>query len=78
METERAARSLSPHQHLYIAAAKDDDRAPNAFAEAERLYEETGADKKIHLYEAGGHGTALFESHPECMEEILAFLSAHV
>ncbi len=78
VETERAARSLSPHQHLFIAAAKDDERAPGAREDAERIYSETGADKKIRLYETGGHGTTLFESHPECMEDILAFLSAHV
>ncbi len=74
VETFPAVHSLLPIQHLFIIAAGDDDRVAEAVDQAEEIYSEATAGKKIKSYETGGHGTDIFVNHPECMDEIITWL----
>lgn len=72
LKTEPLMRRLVAGQRLFLAAAKDDEGA----LEAARQLGVTGAARiKLEIYEAGGHGTDLFDSHPDLMDELVDFLA---
>lgn len=59
-------------KRFYLAAADDD----NYSAETVRKLETTGdAKKTVKIYETGGHGTRLFDAHPELQKELVDFLN---
>lgn len=73
VRTEDAARSLRSGQAVYFAASRDDVYSAES---AERLHGITpaGAAKAIRLFDAAGHGTAMFEREPSFMDEVAAWL----
>ena len=74
LKSEAAAASLVAGQRVLVLASRDDDE--NA-AENEVIYTAlpAGVVRGLKIYDAGGHGTRLLESHPELMKIILAFIS---
>lgn len=75
---ETAAEKLHSGQRVLLAAARDDGRAGgNAADMAQTLYDRTPADveKKIIIYERGGHGTDMLagEELPNLTEAIIVF-----
>ncbi|MBP7805046.1 MAG: alpha/beta fold hydrolase, partial [Candidatus Pacebacteria bacterium] len=77
-ETLSYVRRTQPSQFLHLIAAKNDESTPKTVFETEEIFTQTKADKKITLYEEGGHGTDIFNIHPECLEEIVTLVSAKV
>jgi pimeloyl-ACP methyl ester carboxylesterase len=57
---------------LVVAAEDDRDAADNARA----LTEAHKGKKELVVYPSGGHGTRLFDSHPEIIDSMLTFLSS--
>lgn len=61
---------------IFLVAARDDNYA---FSSANTLYQDsTSPTKKLCIYKTGGHGTEIFNTHPELEEEIVSFLEKHV
>ena len=79
IETEPLARDLRQGQRVLLAASRDDARAGgNNVEQNERLAAAVPAEAKAELlvYDTGGHGTVLLESHPDLAEKILGFIAA--
>lgn len=75
IKTLATVEALSPKQHIYFVAAKDDDNVPHAIEYAEDLYDAASASKRLRIYEIGGHGTDIFATHPALMDEIISWAS---
>lgn len=58
---------------VYFAAAKDDDYSYETVQQLFDMVPE-GVNREIKLFNSGGHGTKLFEIHPELMEKIVKWL----
>ncbi len=73
IKTEPMIKNLKAGQRIFFATAKDDDA--NA-EENQKLYDSTpaGVEKKIQIYEFGGHGTDILENQPELENLIIKFL----
>lgn len=73
IEAEPAARSLGRGQRIFIVGSKDD--GDNAL-EAAAIYESASdeAYKEIKIYDRGGHGTDILESHKELQDLITEFV----
>lgn len=71
--TEPLAAKVSDKSKILFVGAEDD--AGTMGAGCEELAPSLGAGEKI-CYPAGGHGTNLFQSHPELMDKILEFLKS--
>jgi pimeloyl-ACP methyl ester carboxylesterase len=60
---------------IFLAAAQDDEYA---FSSTITLHQESlslSAQKRLEIFEKGGHGTEIFKSHPELEEKIITFLN---
>lgn len=70
---------LSPDQNILFAGSRDDGgkTGNNCGKMAEELYAATAAKKEKIIFETGGHGTRLFASHPDLMDQIISFLNIH-
>lgn len=79
VETELLAKNLKAGQKVFFISAKDDVRSGgnNNVEENQKLYDliPAGAEKKIKIYETGGHGTDILKSQPELMKSIKDFIS---
>mgnify|MGYP001612682334 CR=1 FL=1 len=66
-------KNLKVGQKFLFISAKDDDA--NA-EENQKLYDLTpaGVEKKIQIYETGGHGTDILENQPDLENLIIEFL----
>src|SRR3989338_3735913 len=68
IETLPLAAKVRPSQGVFFVASRDDARSGGgADKMAEELYAKSGGMKKIKIFETGGHGTDLFNSHPDLM-----------
>ena len=77
VKTEPLAKSLKIGQKVFFVSAKDDIRSGGDNAEEnQKLYDLTSreVEKKIKIYETGGHGTDILASHPELAESIKDFI----
>ena len=77
VKTEPLAKNLKAGQRVFFVSAKDDVRSGGDNAEEnQKLYDLTplGVEKQIKIYETGGHGTDILESHPDLAEEIKDFI----
>lgn len=70
--TKPLLNEISAGQRLFFIAAEDDVEAASA---SDTLHENTRGFKKIRIFEKGGHGTEILESHPELISEILSWLN---
>ncbi len=69
------AQKLYAQQAAYVVAARDDgSRSGNAAVMAQEIFDACAAQKKIMLFDMGGHGTDMFASHPELMGTLLEWL----
>ncbi len=70
-------KNLNEDQRILLVGSRDDIRksGANCGAMAEQLYDEGEGIKEKIVYETGGHGTDMFESHPELEEAIIKFIS---
>lgn len=73
IKTEPIVKNIKPKQNVFFVSADDD--GPNA-EENKILYELTPdtTDKKIQIYETGGHGTDILKNQPELYNLIIKFL----
>jgi len=80
INAEKLVEKLNGHQHIFFAAARDDERTLGNNAEQnQKLYNlvPIGVDKRIVIYNKGGHGTNIFQSpeRPDLTEAIFDFIS---
>ena len=78
VKTEPLAKNLKAGQRVFFISAKDDVRSSGDNAEEnQKLYDLTpaGAEKKIKIYETGGHGTDILKTQPELAGLIKDFIS---
>ncbi len=74
--TDDAMTKLSASQSVLMIGAHDDDR--DAYQSIETLMTIGPAKKQKVIFKSGGHGTALFETHPEVIDRIVAFVRSDV
>lgn len=61
---------------VFILACKDDLRnLGSADEQALKIYEALNCNKKIKIFDTGGHGTNIIESHPEIMDELINWIA---
>ncbi len=74
IKTESLAAALQSSQRIFIVSARDDGR--NA-EEAKAIFEVTppSVEKRLEIFETGGHGTDLLENKKELGEMIMEFLT---
>lgn len=76
--TEPLAKNIKAGQKVFFVSAKDDVRSGgNNAEENQKLYGliPTGIEKKIKIYETGGHGTDILKNRPELAKLIKDFIS---
>lgn len=57
---------------LYVNSENDD------FAEStQAMYDAANEPRELQMYPGGGHGVALFRSHPDLLDRITTFVRAH-
>lgn len=72
IKTNLLMEKLTEKQQVFLAAAKDDAYS----AQTVSSLNEIGKSLKVlKLYDSGGHGTNMFATHPELMEEIINWLN---
>lgn len=77
VETLPPANVIRKNQAVYVVAAKDDMRRNGtpAYKMAQEIFNTiSSGDKKIEIFETGGHGTDLFASHPDLEERIVEWM----
>lgn len=77
IKTELLVKNLKVGQKVFFISAKDDKRSGGNNAEMnQELYDLTpaGVEKKIKIYEIGGHGTDILKVHPELEKLIIEFI----
>ena len=73
--TVPAVSKMESSQALYLVATKDDQRSGgSADKMAEQIFEAAKSKKEIKIFETGGHGTTILESHPEFIDELIKWL----
>lgn len=77
IKTEPLAKNLKAGQKVFFISSRDDHNAENNAEENQKLYGliPIGAEKKIKIYETGGHGTDILDNQPELAELIKDFIS---
>jgi alpha-beta hydrolase superfamily lysophospholipase len=70
-------QNLDPGQKLLLVAARDDMRKSDSDcgSMAEQLFERATSQKERIVYNTGGHGTDMFNEHPELQQKIIEFLT---
>ncbi|MCH8741585.1 alpha/beta fold hydrolase [Patescibacteria group bacterium] len=72
IKTNLLMEKLTEKQQVFLSAAKDDAYS----AQTVSSLNEIGKSLKVlKLYDSGGHGTNMFATHPELMEEIINWLN---
>ena len=75
IESLSLAKQVSPDKSIYIVAAKDDvRRLGSADRQGRQIFEVLNCQKKIKIFDTGGHGTDILDTHPEFMDELIAWL----
>jgi dienelactone hydrolase len=73
-----SAQKLQPTQAVYVVAAKDDVRSGGAAdSMAQEIHDAVEGKKALKIFDTGGHGTDIFKAHPECMDELITWLSMY-
>lgn len=75
VKTDELIKKLYHAKSLFLTAAKDDDYS---YETVQELYDKMPevAFRELKLFDSGGHGTKLFETHPELMDEIIKWLQS--
>lgn len=73
VNTDDKIAKLSENQNIFLASGgAEDDYSQKTI---KKLYDLAKTKKEIKIFEDAGHGTAIFEKHPEFMDEIIIWLS---
>jgi len=75
IKTDELAKKVYHTKAVYLAAAQDDYYS---YETVQGLYDVLPKEvtRELKLFDSGGHGTKLFETHPELMEEIILWLKS--
>lgn len=75
IKTNELVKMVAGGKAIYFIAANDDKYSA---ASIETLYDVTpdGVKRDIKIFDTGGHGTNLFQSHPELMDDIIKWLKS--
>ncbi|MEK7123894.1 MAG: alpha/beta fold hydrolase [Patescibacteria group bacterium] len=71
IETEPTAEKLKENQAVFFVSAEGDAYSADS---ARKLFDIAKSKKEIKIYGGSEHGTNLFKTNPELMEEIIRFL----
>lgn len=71
IKTAPLAEKLNENQAVFLAAAEGDSYSAES---ARKLFDIAKSKKEIKIYGGSEHGTNLFKTNPELMEEITRFL----
>lgn len=74
VETEGPMSQLGEEQRVFLVAADDDDYSAESVRTLGQA--QTGREIKTEVFPSGGHGTNMFEEHPELMDEFLGWLDS--
>tara|TARA_Y100000310_G_C20669797_1_gene809613 strand:+ start:719 stop:1342 length:624 start_codon:yes stop_codon:yes gene_type:complete len=75
IESLPLAKQVSADKSIYIVAAKDDvRRLGGADEQGQKIFDSLNCKKKIKIFDTGGHGTDIFDAHPEFMDELVEWL----
>lgn len=74
IKSELLAATLSDGQRVFIVSSRDDDG--NA-EESRAIFSiiKNGIEKRLEIFENGGHGTDLLDNHPNLSEMIIEFIA---
>ncbi len=69
------AKKIPKDKEIFILAAKDDLRQLGTAAEqSSKIFEALKCQKQIEIFDSGGHGTQILESHPRIMDDLIKWL----
>lgn len=68
-------QSLTRDRHVYLASSADDEISGPA---VEKLTERSLAQTDVKQFTDAGHGTRMFETHPEFLEEVADWVAARL
>jgi len=76
IKTEPLVKNLKTGQKVFFVSSRDDPNSKNNAEENQRLYDlvPTGVEKKIKIYERGGHGTDILKNQLELTSLIIEFI----
>ena len=76
IKTEPLVKNLKTGQKVFFVSSRDDPNSKNNAEENQRLYDlvPTGVEKKIKIYERGGHGTDILKNQLELTSVIIEFI----
>ncbi len=81
IETEQLVKNLASGQRILFVSSRDDIRSGgnNNAEENQKLYELAPEDveKKIQIYETGGHGTDILKNQRDLLNLIIEFIKAN-
>ncbi|MDX1608087.1 MAG: alpha/beta fold hydrolase [Candidatus Spechtbacterales bacterium] len=75
IETLSLMEEVHSEQALFLAASHDDPNVPDSAQATQDIADADNADIEIKLFDTGGHGTDMFEKHPELMEDLAEWLT---
>ena len=75
IETLPLMEEVHSEQALFLAATQDDPNVPDSAQATEDIAEADNAGIELKIYDTGGHGTDMFEKHPELMGELADWLT---
>lgn len=67
-------KKLNVEQSIYLVGSKDDYDIPDSYKAVEDLAGVGQAQKKIKIFDTGGHAENILKEHPEFMEELVNWL----
>lgn len=73
LKTAEFMEKVPPSRGIYLAASEDDSYSRDTVND---LASRITLDEKhqVEIFESGGHGTTIFENHPEFMDELTEWL----
>jgi len=75
IKTDERIKKTHRTKAIYFAAAADDGYSHDTVQTLYDMVPES-VKEEVALFDSGGHGTKLFETHPELMEKIIGWMKA--
>ncbi|MEX2144760.1 MAG: alpha/beta fold hydrolase [Candidatus Spechtbacterales bacterium] len=69
---------LSGDQSVFLAASQNDPNVSDSYKAVEELANIGMSKKEVKIFETGGHGTNIFEEHPDLMDELAEWLAVKI
>ena len=74
IEIKQSLEDIIKKEKVLLVASKDDTYSEKTVQELSSIVK---IPQNIRIFESGGHGTALFEAHPELISEIIEWISTN-